>query len=46
MGKKLCEFGEELNPKDKKLKYFCRKCELRSAKEKHCCKPEKLRKTA
>lgn len=41
MSKKLCKQGLSINKPDKKLKYFCKKCDLEAVKEKHCCKPVK-----
>lgn len=46
MTRKLCDKGLELNDKDKKLKYLCKKCNLSATKEKYCCKPVRLKKTA
>ncbi len=46
MGKKLCKYGVELNKKDKKLKYMCKKCGLPTTREEYCCKPVKLKKSA
>ncbi len=46
MSKKLCKEGVELNRKDKKLKYECKKCGLKSYKEDYCCKPHKIKKAA
>ena len=46
MSKKLCKEGEILNLKDKKLKFECKKCGMRSFKEDYCCEPHKLKKAA
>lgn len=46
MSKKLCKYGVELNSGDLKLKYYCKKCGATSSKEKYCCKPLKLKKSA
>lgn len=46
MSKKLCNYGIEINPEKGKSKYKCKKCGLYSSKEKYCCKPVKLKKSA
>jgi len=46
MAKKLCKDGQNIIKKDKKIKYSCKKCGMQSNKEKHCCKPQKLKKSA
>lgn len=46
MSKKLCNTGLSLNKSNLKLKYKCKKCDFRATKEKFCCKPVKLKKSA
>jgi hypothetical protein len=46
MSKKLCNKGVEINKKDKRLKYLCQKCNMKSTTEKYCCKPVKLKNSA
>jgi hypothetical protein len=46
MAKKLCKKDIEIVNIEKKPKYYCKKCGLKSVKEKHCCNPKKLKKSA
>jgi len=46
MSKRLCKEGEVLNKKDKKFRYECKKCGMKSNKEESCCKPIKIIKEA
>lgn len=46
MSKRLCKDGLVLNKKDKKLKYECKTCGMKSHKEDYCCKPVKIIKAA
>jgi hypothetical protein len=42
MGSKVCK-EKKKKQKDGKLKYECKKCGERALKEKHVCKPRKLK---
>ncbi len=46
MSKKLCKQGLRLNKEGKKIKFECEKCGLFTTKEKFCCDPIKLKKSA
>ena len=41
MSKKMCKEAKKVKPD--KEKYVCKKCGLPAAKEKHLCKPKKIK---
>ncbi len=43
MGKKKCKSGEK-DGKDKKPRFECERCGRKDHKEKHLCKPVKIKK--
>ncbi len=43
MSKKLCEKDEKKKKDSQKNDYVCKKCGANSNKEKHLCKPEKIK---
>ena len=45
MSKKSCSKsdGLDVKVKERKAKYYCKKCERQSPKEKWCCKPKEIK---